>query len=685
MSFLFSNPLEEPVARATSENLPIGTDDIALNLEIADTIKGKSVSAKTAVQTIKKRINNKNPNVQLLALKLTDTCVKNSGHHFVQEVASREFIDNIVSLAKAHGTNPEVRTTILSLIQSWALAFRTTADLSYVPTIYDSLKREGLTFPPPPQTPLSTHMFTTTTPPEWTDSDLCMRCRTTFTTFNRKHHCRNCGQTFCNACSSKTIALPHLGIVDSVRVCDGCHSKLSNPSTGQKKDDGFGSRTTSTSHLNSGTTTTNREDDLARKEREELEKAIAASLETSKKATPSLSSYSAPVYKPEPKPQPKRQDNDEDDEDLRKAIEASLKDLNVSDYTSSTSQSSASAYPVAGGYSSGYGGGRQEERREERRETVVSTPSVNVNELSSVELDNIRMFSELVERTEADVAGRGLGGLNATGLQAMYAQIATTQPKLASMMDDTSAKYRTFLEMHDKLAEAVRIYDRMLEERLRSAGASSGASAYASGSYAGTGGYGYQHQQQQQQQGYEGYGSQPPAPPQGYEGYAPPPPQQQHSYGTPGAGYGGEGYYAGGHPPPPPSSASEGGDPHQQPPASQQPQQYGYEYATSPPQHAAAVPPAHQSPQQQPQQQGQEGGNYTYSQPPSHSFAPGYGSPQQGGYALPQQQGQGGYAPQQQGYEGYGGGYYQQGGAPQQQPQQQAPQPVKEEAPLIEL
>ena len=238
-----------------------------------------------------------------------------------------------------------------------------------------------------------------------------MRCRTSFTTFNRKHHCRNCGQTFCNACSSKTVALPHLGIVDSVRVCDGCFSKLSNPAPAQKKDDGYGSRTTSSANVGSGATSS-REDELARKEREELEKAIAASLETAKKSPPS-SSYSAPVHKPEPKPQPKRQHNDDDDEDLRKAIEASLKDLNVSDYTSSSN--SASAYPVAGGYTGDRYGGVAREEREERREAV--TPSVNVNELSTVELENIRMFSELVERTEADVASRGLGGLNATGLQ----------------------------------------------------------------------------------------------------------------------------------------------------------------------------------------------------------------------------------------------------------------------------
>jgi len=75
--------------------------------------------------------------------------------------------------------------------------------------------------------------------PDWAESDFCQRCsRPFFWNFKamvdqktiglRQHHCRRCGKAVCDACSGNKSAIPIMGYEHSVRVCDECHSVITD-------------------------------------------------------------------------------------------------------------------------------------------------------------------------------------------------------------------------------------------------------------------------------------------------------------------------------------------------------------------------------------------------------------------------------------------------------------------------
>lgn len=152
MEFLIGNPFSTPVGqrieRATSGSLQ--SEDWALNMEICDIINETDEGPRDSVKAIKKRIvGNKNFREIMLALTVLEACVKNCGHRFHVLVASQEFVEGVLVRSILPKNNPPtaLHDRVLSLIQSWADAFRSSPSLAGVVYVYDDLRRRGLEFP----------------------------------------------------------------------------------------------------------------------------------------------------------------------------------------------------------------------------------------------------------------------------------------------------------------------------------------------------------------------------------------------------------------------------------------------------------------------------------------------------------------------------------------------------------
>lgn len=539
----FSGPdpvteLDSKIEEATSESIPNGEMDIAVGLDITDIIRSKRVPPKAAMRSIKKRLTKvySNPNLLMLTLRLTDLCVKNCGNHFLDEINSKEFVDYLVEyIFKVHydvkhyqvyssAAKFAIGNAILKNIKEWSLCLKNLGLTNYLDRVYDLLMKQGYEFPEIDSLiqQFASNFVDSRVPPDWIDGKECMICYNPFSVMNRKHHCRACGGVFCQTHSMKSIPLPAFGILAPVRVCDDCFQihkgKDNNASTGTAE--GPSSRSISRLHTSNSAGGNRRSQPKPDDEEEQIRKAIELSLQESQPSQrPSeLPSYQTqePAYQP-PRDAPggsqeQAAPEEEMDADLKAAIEASLKEANMSPQQSqqpSVDQSLASVggqednepeaaldlylnimpfdtnkysrptAPQPGSRTNSYVQpqytslsrqftGKQQQQQQQVRSSRLEAQNTRQQELTDEEEDKIALYIELINNLKNDRM-KQKNVLDNQELADLNTIIVQLKPKLNRSLRTAIERYDAFTEMNNKISTITRLYDQFLEDKLNQA------------------------------------------------------------------------------------------------------------------------------------------------------------------------------------------------------------------------
>ncbi|XP_020203758.1 TOM1-like protein 6 [Cajanus cajan] len=133
------------VEKATSDLL-MGPD-WTMNIEICDSINSNHWQPKDVVKAVKKRLQHRSSRVQLLALTLLETMVKNCGDYVHFQIAERNLLEEMIKIVRKKA-DMQVRDKILVLLDSWQEAFGGPGG-KYPQYFwaYEELRRTGVVFP----------------------------------------------------------------------------------------------------------------------------------------------------------------------------------------------------------------------------------------------------------------------------------------------------------------------------------------------------------------------------------------------------------------------------------------------------------------------------------------------------------------------------------------------------------